>query len=577
MSSKLGNVIYAEKLQYAKLAKLSLVEDPLRDFESNESNESNEILDKVKKYKKAQIAMTVNFAPTNKVPTQELLDARGIQKTPDDFYESGLAYYRELTTGAAVFVDIYPEDKKNLYIATATHLVHRQTSYPDAEFRLDYDLRDKGQPEIKSLYYPLFSVDSIDENTDISDFSLPYAELNSVCNNIIMVLSNGKVLTINQYKSCLYRWNIPSDCAILKIPIDQIDAPEDFDIDIDIVKLKFASKCSIGEQVIKFGFTLYDHNSYSTGYVRDNCWYSIYPQSPGHEGVIMLTSNETNAGDSGGAVINMNGEILGIGSYLHFSDPNRTFATMCQTYKKFQLLLEVPSNKLTQVGRYKGTLMSITFPASQSLNNRYGLGTDPITLYPTLRDNNHQFNSSFFNYWPNKSNNISPDGEQLYYNELVGACCTLTQYLANPYDQTLEEGEGGVQPALKDIFVNWEFYSKTYEYKYLPLPIQNVVKIDTLDEKNEIINSSEGPFINYGDEDSNHILDEIYFGKANKVKLYFIDFMSNDRTERRYTVVLDCTDDIRIKSAAGGQRLDKTVSTNNILLNNESIVLGQIF
>ena len=530
----------------------------LNELNETTINLSNEVLDTVEKYKKATLQLTTCYGPLSKVPTAELLAERGINKTPEDFVPDGYFVNAIILRGSAVFIDINSDDTEHLYIATCTHLLYDETGFPNNEFILDShtELDDNNNEVVKSEYYPLYSIDSIDTNTDISDFTPPYSELNSMSNCMGMILSNGKYLRINKLKSCFYRWNIPSDCAILKIPIAEIDKPDDFDINNDIKKLKFASKCSIGEKVIKFGYTAGDFNSYHTGFVRDDSFYDNNPQSPGFEASIMITSAEGSGGDSGGALINMNGEILGIGSY----GTNSVYGVLNQTYKKFKLLLEVPQNKLTSVNRYPGNLMVVSF------NN---IGGGNRLFYPTLLQNESE-NELFYHYLPNIKS-LNRQGEQRFYNELAGAFCTMAEFFQNPYDLF----NNTVQGATLNYGVNWEYYKRTGEYDYLGYGLQNVVKIETLDAFNNVLDTSVGPFIALGNEDNNNILNKIYFGQAIKVKLYFLDFMNEDRSKREYDIIFECTDDMRIKSAFSAQNLNKnknktikSISTKNLHFNN---------
>ena len=492
------------------------------------NNLDNEVLNMVNKYKKSAIQLSTWRSALAAIPDSDVTfqqpDGNEITIPASDFITDYITVSR--LRGAGVILDLKNGDTQNIYIATCSHLI-----MSSLETFNEYFLNPPN-------YYPNENISNLDINDD--------DDLDTHTVGLSIVLSNGKQFSLRKLKSYFYRWNIPSDTAILRIPISDLqnNPYRQFNIS-DIEKVPLATSSQIGEKVIKFGYTSLDFNSFHVGYVRDNNFISEFV-SPGWSGAIMITSSESAGGDSGGPLLNFKGELVGIGSW-GFTGQNDPFGILCQPFTKYQYLLDIPDNSplLTATNRYKGMLI-------QSPDTRYP--QDYVTFFSS--NNINEYNTYYY-----ASSDYSNGGlQEVGFHPLIAESFNMPN---NYYDkQDIDRNESTIN------FKTWikkgkTSYGRTRDY----INRQLVYRIDLLDNNDNIVTLSNGPFGNFGDEQQNNIFEQIYFGKGSRVKLYIRWYNSATDIEE-LDITLNLVEDYRILSGVEGSSID--ANKNSRLIKRES-------
>ena len=497
------------------------------------NNLENEVLNMVNKYKKSAIQLSTWRSSSARIPDSDVTflqsDGSEITIPASDFITSYTSTPR--LRGAGVILDLKNGDTQNIYIATCSHVILSSLGTFDEYY-----------PNTPS-YYPNNNISNLDINDDDD------SNTNTV--GLSIVLSNGKQFSLRKLKSYFYRWNIPSDAAILRIPIrdleDKNNPYRQFNI-LDIEKVPLATSCQIGEKVIKFGYTSLDINSFHIGYVRDNNF--IYEfVSPGSSGAIMTTSSEGAGGDSGGPLLNFKGELVGIGSW-RFTGQNDPFGIFCQPFTKYQYLLDIPDNSslLTATNRYKGMLIQ-----------------SPDTQYP--RDYVTFFSSNNINIYNTNRYDTSPGSngglQEVGFHPLIAESFNIPN---NYYDkQDIDRIENTFD------FKRWIQEGTTrYGWSRDYINRQLVYRIDILDDNDNVVATGNGPFGNFGDEQQNNIFEQIYFGKGSRVKLYIRWYNSATDIEE-LDITLNLVEDYRILSGVYGSSIDANKNSSLIKRDTQEI------
>ena len=494
------------------------------------NNLDNEVFNMVNRYKKSAIQLSTWRSASSAIPDNNIVfqdpDGNDITIQSSDFITGYITTPR--IRGAGVILDLKNGDTQNIYIATCSHVILKSLGTFN-----EYNLNNPNGP----FYYPNENISNLDINDD--------DDLNTHTVGLSIVLSNGKQFSLRKLKSYFYRWNIPSDTAILRIPISDLNDKNNlyrqFNIS-DIEKVPLATTSQIGEKVIKFGYTSLDFNSFHVGYVRDNNYISEFV-SPGWSGAIMITSSESAGGDSGGPLLNFKGELVGIGSWGN-DVQNDPFGTFCQPFTKYKHLLDIPDNSslLTATNRYKGMLIQapnpefpndyVTFFSSNNITpyntyyyagSRYSNGgIHEVGFHPLLAES--------FNMPNNYYDKQYIDRSELTFN----------------FKKWIKEGNvesGGER----------DFYHRQLMYK-----------IELLDDNDNVVTTGNGPFGNFGDEQQNNIFEQIYFGKGSRVKLYIRWYNSATDIEE-LDITLNLVEDYRILSGVYGSSID--ANKNSSLIN----------
>lgn len=503
-----------------------LVEDVSKNKEKI-NNLDNEVFNMVNRYKKSAIQLSTWRSTRSRIPDSDVTflqsDETNITISASDFSTDYISTSR--LRGAGVFLDLKNGDTQNIYIATCSHVI----------------LNSLGTFYEYNPYIPIYYPNNDISNLDINDDDDP--NTNTV--GLSIVLSNGNQFSLRKLKSYFYRWNIPSDTAILRIPISDLEEQKNpyrqFNI-LDIEKVPLATTSQIGEKVIKFGYTNLDFNSFHVGYVRDNNFISEFV-SPGWSGAIMITSSEGSGGDSGGPLLNFKGELVGIGSW-EFTGQNDPFGTFCQPFTKYQYLLDIPDNSslLTTTNRYKGMLI-------QSPDTRYP------QLYVTFFSSNNinRYNTSFYDISEDSNGGLQEVG----FHPLVAEFFNTPN---NYYDKNPLPRSEWTFDFKKWIEEGIAKYNLSRDY----INRQLIYRIDLLDNNNNIVATGNGPFGNFGDEQQNNIFEQIYFGKGSQVKLYIRWYNSANYIEE-FDITLDLVPDYRILSGVDGSSID--ANKNSSLIN----------